>query len=210
MQVMTQYKGISHGRNIVLPPRSTKTKTVLIYGLPGCGKSRFIYETYPDAFWKSPDSTWFDGYSGQSEIIFDDFYGWIPLATLLRLTDRYPLIVQTKGGHATFQAKRCIISSNALPEDWYKSAIEKTPWLKRALHRRIDALIIANSGGPDNWAYYYGQEACRKLEDSKSLRDEAGLDGIRLDDIPDGKKEVSPIFRYSSRNAPKTPIVDYN
>lgn len=190
MQVITQFKGIANARTIVLPPRSFKTKTILIFGLPGVGKSRFIHSTFPEAFWKSPDSLWFDGYRGEHEMVLDDFYGWLPLGTFLRLADRYPLLLQTKGGHSSMQAQKLLVSSNSLPTDWYKAAIEKTPWLRRAICRRFDGLIVANSMPPEHWKYYYGETARSKLEDPESLRDEANLDGLELDfAIPDGKTE---------------------
>lgn len=182
MQVITQFKGINNARNIVSAPRTFKTKVILVYGLPGIGKSRFILEQFPNAFWKSPDSAWFDGYSGQDDVVLDDFYGSLQLSTFLRLTDRYPLLCQTKGGHVNFQAKRIIISSNSLPTSWYSKAIEKTPWLSRAILRRFDGLIVANSGPSDLWTYYYGQEAQRQLENPITLATRVGLDGTSLND----------------------------
>jgi len=182
MQVITQFKGINNARNLVTPRRTFKTKTILIYGLPGVGKSRYILEQFPNAFWKSPDSAWFDGYGGEDDVVLDDFYGWLQLGTFLRLTDRYPLLCQTKGGHINFQAKRIIISSNSLPTDWYKKAIEANGWIGRALCRRFDALICANTQTCDNWKYYYGTSAQRKLENPTALSGEVGLDGTRLSD----------------------------
>lgn len=182
MQVITQFKGITNARNIVLPPRNFKTKTILIFGLPGVGKSRYILEFFPNAFWKSPDSSWFDGYSGQDDIVLDDFYGSLQLSTFLRLSDRYPLLLQTKGGHVNIQAKRLIISSNSLPTDWYHNAIAKNPWIGRALCRRFDGLIVANTGPCENWTYYNGAEACRQLEHPTALALQVGLDGTQLND----------------------------
>lgn len=192
MQVITQFKGIANARNIVLPPRSFKTKTILVFGLPGVGKSSFIHKAFPSAFWKSPDSLWFDGYRGESEMVLDDFYGWLPIGSFLRLADRYPLLLQTKGGHATMQAKILLISSNTLPTDWYKAAIEKTPWLGRAICRRFDGLIVANSMPSDHWKYYYGETARSKLEHPTALRDEVGQDGIDLEAMFKSGKEEEP------------------
>ena len=39
----------------------------------GTGKSRWVAATWPDAFWKSPESKWWDGYSGQETVVLDDF-----------------------------------------------------------------------------------------------------------------------------------------
>lgn len=184
-QVMMYSRGITKGMQLVSAPRSKKTSVILIYGLPGVGKSRFIYENHPSAYWKQPDSNWFDGYDGTSDVVFDDYYGWLPLSSLLRLLDRYPLAVQTKGGSINFAPKKLLISSNTLPRDWYAKVFEKQPQYHRALVRRIDALVIANSSGPDNWTYYYGAQARSKLENPTIVQGEAGLDGTGLADWND-------------------------
>lgn len=191
-QVFCYYRGIANARQIVLPPRTFKTKTVLIFGIPGVGKSRYLLSQFPDAFWKSPDTAWFDGYSGQDCIALDDFYGSLQLSTFLRLSDRYPLLLQTKGGHATCQAKFLVITSNSLPTDWYKLAIEKNPWIGRAICRRFDALIIANSGSCDNWTYLYGQAARDQLEHPTALRELASADGIDLSHFTDNNSYSKP------------------
>ena len=33
------------------------------------GKSRFVAACWPDAFWKAPESKWWDGYSGQETVV---------------------------------------------------------------------------------------------------------------------------------------------
>lgn len=35
------------------------------------------------------------GYVGQPTVVFDDFYSWFPYDFILRLLDRYPLVVNT-------------------------------------------------------------------------------------------------------------------
>ena len=39
----------------------------------GTGKSRWVAAIWPDAFWKAPESKWWDGYSGQETVVLDDF-----------------------------------------------------------------------------------------------------------------------------------------
>ena len=61
-------------------------------GPSGTGKSRWVAATWPDAFWKSPESKWWDGYSGQETVVLDDFKDYaMPLVELQRLLDWYPL-----------------------------------------------------------------------------------------------------------------------
>ena len=70
----------------------------VLWGPSGTGKSRFVAARWPDAFWKAPESKWWDGYSGHETVVLDDFkdYG-MPLVDLQRLLDWYPLWVEVKG-----------------------------------------------------------------------------------------------------------------
>lgn len=71
-------------------PRNNKTIFTVIWGAPGTGKSRFaseIAKCYESQYYK-PRGEWWDGYYGQECIVVDDFYGWIQLDELLKVTDR--------------------------------------------------------------------------------------------------------------------------
>lgn len=105
---------------IITPPRNHEVETTVYYGPTGTGKSRRALELYPEAYWKQR-SIWWDGYNGQETVILDEYYGWLPFDLLLRLCDRYPLLVETKGGQVQFLAKRIIFTSNTLPRQWYKN-----------------------------------------------------------------------------------------
>lgn len=101
--------------------RNWQTEVIVIVGPTGTGKSRWAMETFPNAYWK-PRSDWWDGYHGHEVVILDEFYGWIQYDLLLRLCDRYPLLVQIKGGTVSFVAKKIIITSNKVHTQWYKEA----------------------------------------------------------------------------------------
>jgi len=114
------HRSLSHYRFLLQKPRDFKTSVIVIQGPTGTGKSRFCMENYPNAYWKTR-SNWWDGYINQETVILDEFYGWLPFDLLLRLCDRYPLSVETKGGHVQFIAKTIVITSNSVPSDWYKN-----------------------------------------------------------------------------------------
>lgn len=102
-------------------------------------------------------------------MVLDDFQGSLPHSLLLRLFDRYPLPLQTKGSHTNMEATRLVLTSNYLPRTWYPNLYQKYPHCLGALHRRIDELIIARVEGPRNWEYYEDADAQDVLEHPLSL-----------------------------------------
>lgn len=95
----------------------------VLHGPSGTGKSRYVKEHWPDAFWKIPEEKWWDGYTGQETVVLDDFKGSsMRLTDFQRLIDWYPLWVEIKGGAVPMLAKRYVITSNEPPEWWYPKA----------------------------------------------------------------------------------------
>ena len=111
-------------------------KSVLVYyGPTGSGKSRRAWdEAGLGAYPKDPRSKWFYGYQGQEHIIFDEFRGGIDIAHILRWTDRYPCMVELKGGSTCLLAKKIWFTSNLHPDLWYPELDRET---KDALLRRL-------------------------------------------------------------------------
>lgn len=91
---------------------------------------------------------WFDGYVGQTRVIFDDFRPWwCEFSWLLRLLDRYPIQVPVKGGFVNFIPEEIIITTNKSPEDafgMYRSN-EDLQQLRRRLTRVVH---FAKLSGP--------------------------------------------------------------
>lgn len=119
----------------IAKPRQHETEVIVLQGPTGTGKSRFAAERYPGAYWKQR-SGWWDQYFGQETVVLDEFYGWLPYDLLLRMCDRYPLLVETKGGQAQFTAKTIVITTNSSPRHWYKNAYFP------AFARRVSKWII--------------------------------------------------------------------
>lgn len=89
------------------------------YGKPGSGKTRAVHDVEKD-LWAWPGKEWFDGYSGNEAALFDDFDGKdFSYRLLLRVLDRYPISVPTKGGHVPWRPKRIYLTSNIEPTQWY-------------------------------------------------------------------------------------------
>jgi len=89
------------------------------WGSTGTGKTRKAYDENPGLYsW--PGGLWFDGYSGESVLLLDEFDGsQIPFRDLLRILDRYPLRVAVKGGFKHAAWKKVVITSNKVPSSWY-------------------------------------------------------------------------------------------
>jgi hypothetical protein len=126
--------------------RDFKTHVSVFWGVSGSGKSRrawaearargSVYEL-PEA--KDANVIWWPGYSGQQTVILDDYYGWYPFQSFLKLLDRYPLKVRTTGdNYVEFISTHIIITSNSKPESWYAKAFMREGHWRAAFLRRLD------------------------------------------------------------------------
>ena len=117
------YKVVARYKVLTGQQRCWPVFTHVIWGAPGLGKTRKVLELAgPNAYWlprPAGQSVWFDGYIGQEDLVIDEFYGWIMLDLLMRILDRYPMQVETKGGSTPLLIKRCFITSNVAPLAWY-------------------------------------------------------------------------------------------
>ena len=119
--------------------RNWEMEVIVNYGAAGTGKSKEAFDNFhPTTHYVLREgnngNVWFDGYEGQENLIIDDFYGWLKFSFLLKLLDRYPLMVDTKGGSVQFVSKRIYITSNNEPKKWYKKVPEES---LRGLYRRF-------------------------------------------------------------------------
>lgn len=156
-------------------PRNEKTFVTLLYGPPGTGKSHYCQEASPDAYWKQRDNSnnqWFSGWDGKADIVFDDFYGWISYDLMLRVMDKWKLLVEGKGSTINFAAKRIYITTNTTPETWWK----KAPFNEEAFWRRIDrVLVFPDKTRKGYHETYLGEEQIQSFRDHYCNQDLAGV-----------------------------------
>lgn len=110
-------KGIERAICLYQPTRTWKTQVFWFHGSTGTGKTRTAFESEPLAYFKSPSHHWWDGYEHQEAVIIDDYRrDFCKFSDLLRLFDRYPLQVQTKGGTVQFTSRRIYVTCPQAPE----------------------------------------------------------------------------------------------
>ena len=142
MEWIRYSSGIRKLKFDLAPRRNWPMQLILLIGPTGVGKSRAAAEWCEEqgkiAYWKD-GTKWWDRYEGEEVVIWDEFYGHCCKFTdLLRITDRYPFQVETKGGYVEFTSKIIIFTSNQEPSDWYDGEKTHQPdWERNPLNRRI-------------------------------------------------------------------------
>jgi hypothetical protein len=119
---------------LLVPERNWVTEVIVIIGEPNTGKTRYVWDNEKDIYTvpEASSSQFFDGYTGQEVVLFDDFEGEIKYRQMLKLCDRYPMKVNIKGGMVNWAPKKIYITSNKEIAQWY-------PWEDNvcALNRRV-------------------------------------------------------------------------
>nr|WAE42156.1 MAG: replication associated protein [Cressdnaviricota sp.] len=88
------------------------------------GKSRGAREDQRGSpfYTKPADDKWWNDYAGEKIVIIDDFDGSdaISPTQLLRICDRYPMAVETKGGTIQLLATKIIFTTSMEVSEWYR------------------------------------------------------------------------------------------
>jgi len=132
------HRSFSHYRLLCSKPRDKKTNVIVVQGPTGVGKSYYAKQFDKEAYWK-PRSLWWDGYEGQRTVVLDEYYGWLPFDTLLRICDEYPIQVEIKGGSVNFNSETIIITTNKHPNEWYPNCYMP------AFIRRVEKWLVMKS-----------------------------------------------------------------
>lgn len=137
VEVASNYQTLRAGQLLLsIAPYSSidyPKKVYWFYGGTGTGKTRTAIELSQNDFWISgEDLKWFDGYTGQQNVIFDDFRGsFCKFSYLLRLLDRYPLRVPIKGGFVIWQPDTIYVTSSYPPDKVYNTREDIGQLLRR-------------------------------------------------------------------------------
>lgn len=115
----------------------------VLWGEAGSGKTRYVHEQCdPKDLYvythNQGHNCWYDGYNGQSNILFDDFYGGqVSYSEVLRLWDGYSTRLQVKGSTVWAKWNTVWITSNVCPCKWYSNP---RAWDQQAFRRRITSI----------------------------------------------------------------------
>lgn len=138
----TSYQSLKHAETLMKyqdKPPSVKRNILWYYGEPGSGKTRLAIEQAGEDYYITMNNLkWWDGYTGQKYIIVDDFRkDFCTFHELLRILDRYPYRVNTKGSSMWLQptTTHIIITSAYHPQVVYETRED----IKQLL-RRIDTI----------------------------------------------------------------------
>ncbi len=135
--VIRYHTGIKELQAWLIKPIIRENLVVTVYwGPTGVGKSHRVYTKYPDVYVVPVPAQrmWFDGYIGQSVVLFDDYRtDWMKPSLLLRLLDKWPMTVEFKGGMTAWTPTRIYITTDTAPELWFADLEALTTQILRRL-----------------------------------------------------------------------------
>ena len=113
--------------------RSWKPKVKWFYGTTGTGKTREAYnQAESDPYTCMATTKWWEGYDAHDYVIIDDMRkDFCKFHDLLRMLDRYPYLVECKGGSRQLLAKTIVITTTSRPEDLYSGREDINQLLRR-------------------------------------------------------------------------------
>ena len=135
----TSYQAIRSAEKVIYyyeAKREFQPNVKWFYGPTGSGKTRTAYdelrEKYQDVYFCMDTNAWWQGYDGHEGVIMDDLRrDFCKFHTLLRILDRYPYQVETKGGSRQLLAKDMIITCPYHPAQLYDGREDINQLLRR-------------------------------------------------------------------------------
>lgn len=121
--VVKYYKGLIKYSSLVSPHRDSAPTVYWLYGPTGAFKtfSAVSLAKKAKSFWMSNGTLqWFDGYEGQEVAIFDDLrHQHCKFDYLLRLLDRYDMLVPYKGGFVQWIPRLIMVTAPYAPQEMW-------------------------------------------------------------------------------------------
>lgn len=136
MQVTNSFQAVRFAEKLITHAEKKRTwapEVTWLWGPTGCGKTRRAFEeTEGNAWISGRNLKWWDGYDAHENVIIDDFRAdFCTFHELLRILDRYPYMVEIKGGTRQLLAKRIYITSCYAPDKVYQTREDIGQLLRR-------------------------------------------------------------------------------
>lgn len=135
-QFMRNHAAISKLCAMYDRPRPYAPCTVEIWwGITGSGKSHKAFHDYPEAYRKTIPGKWWEGYKGETTVVFEEFNPSedkeLRLPELLKILDKYPYQVEIKGAALQLRANHFIFTTNIDPRTWYQGHPQMPAFCRR-------------------------------------------------------------------------------
>jgi len=153
---VSSYQALRFAEKYITLQPVQRREAPLVYWFHGStdsGKTREAWRRAEEVgadVWCSHDTLqWFDGYTGQKYVIIDDIRGSsCKFSFLLKLLDRYPLMVPIKGGYVRWLPEVIVITSPRKPKYLYNKGPEDVRQLTRRIHfvEQFGSKVLAHEG----------------------------------------------------------------
>lgn len=121
--VLKYLKNIENLRSVYFCPRSPDSPPTVFWfwGASGTGKSKAAWSFDNRKKFMKDNTKWWCGYSQQPIVVIDDYDRWgdISFRQLLKITDRYPMAVEVKGGSIQLNSEVIIITCEHHPSEYW-------------------------------------------------------------------------------------------
>lgn len=151
--VVVHGRGLSTLSNLTTSSRDPAKPPAVywLHGSTGTGKTRCAFELglrYAGGcsddlcIIASPTLQWFEPYDRQKVVIFDDFRAkGVSFNFLLRVLDRYPLLVPLKGGYANWNPEVVFLTTPRAPSETFEVRSQHKPEDVQQLIRRLKRVV---------------------------------------------------------------------
>lgn len=134
-------RGITDFKNMISEPKSRDIGVIFVSGDPGAGKTYWAHQFAQkhdltmhtvDHPFGTNGAVWFNGYDGHNIVLFDEWNPTlVPMTTMNKFLDIYPLKVQTKGSFVNAEWTWVIITTNTPLREWYADNVDRQAFVRR-------------------------------------------------------------------------------